>query len=507
MAECAVNGDSDVLIRAEKFKEEANQLFKDKKYEEAVELYTRAIEANPKSSVYHANRSFAHLRLENYGFALEDASTAIACDKKYIKAYYRRASAYMSLGKFKPALRDLEAVVKVRPTDKDARMKYNACSKIVKQKAFEKAIACDDNKKPVSETINLENISESLGLYCSFYHPFSCMKLSRGLQNNIKKYLFIVKMIKTFIIKNNKIKGKNCRLSISLSVRYNPLCYQSPVKLSQKLDNKLTVCGDVHGQYYDLCHVFDINGLPSLDNPYLFNGDFVDRGSWSVEVILVLLGYKVLYPHNFHLVRGNHETDYMNQMYGFEGEVKAKYDGMMMQLFSEVFNWLPLSYCVNRKVLIMHGGLMEQDNVTLEDLRSIDRNRQPPESGLMCDLLWSDPQMQSGRGPSKRGVSCQFGPDITSKFLKHNELDYIIRSHECKNGGYEEQHNGKCITIFSAPNYCDQMGNKGAFITLRSPDLKPKFTQFDASIPIITISKKFHPEVQPMAYANSFMRM
>uniref|UniRef100_H2Z6Q4 Serine/threonine-protein phosphatase n=1 Tax=Ciona savignyi TaxID=51511 RepID=H2Z6Q4_CIOSA len=484
MAECAVNGDSDVLIRAEKFKEEANQLFKDKKYEEAVELYTRAIEANPKSSVYHANRSFAHLRLENYGFALEDASTAIACDKKYIKAYYRRASAYMSLGKFKPALRDLEAVVKVRPTDKDARMKYNACSKIVKQKAFEKAIACDDNKKPVSETINLENITVE-DSYSGPHIP----------EDGIDP-AFMENLVQTF-----KKQGKLHRryaYKILLEVKQILASLPSLVDIVVEKDNKLTVCGDVHGQYYDLCHVFDINGLPSLDNPYLFNGDFVDRGSWSVEVILVLLGYKVLYPHNFHLVRGNHETDYMNQMYGFEGEVKAKYDGMMMQLFSEVFNWLPLSYCVNRKVLIMHGGLMEQDNVTLEDLRSIDRNRQPPESGLMCDLLWSDPQMQSGRGPSKRGVSCQFGPDITSKFLKHNELDYIIRSHECKNGGYEEQHNGKCITIFSAPNYCDQMGNKGAFITLRSPDLKPKFTQFDA------VS---HPEVQPMAYANSFMRM
>merc|ERR1719284_1260507 len=122
----------------------------------------------------------------------------------------------------------------------------------------------------------------------------------------------------------------------------------------------------------------------------------------------------------------------MNQMYGFEGEVKAKYGGNMMELFSEVFNWLPLAFCINGKVLVMHGGLCEQDVVTLDDLRNIDRNRQPPDSGLMCDLLWSDPQVSKGRGASKRGVSCQFGPDITQKFLQDNGLDYIIRSHEVK---------------------------------------------------------------------------
>lgn len=101
----------------------------------------------------------------------------------------------------------------------------------------------------------------------------------------------------------------------------------------------------------------------------------------------------------------------------------------------------------------MHGGLFSKDDVTLEQIREIDRNRQPPDEGLMCELLWSDPQPMPGRSPSKRGIGVQFGPDVTAKFLALNKLDYIIRSHEVKQSGYEITHNGKCITVFSAPNY------------------------------------------------------
>lgn len=102
---------------------------------------------------------------------------------------------------------------------------------------------------------------------------------------------------------------------------------------------------------------------------------------------------------------------------------------------------------------VMHGGLFSRDDVTLQEIREIDRNRQPPDEGLMCELLWSDPQPQMGRAPSKRGVGVQFGPDVTQNFLRINSLDYIVRSHEVKNEGYEVGHDGKCITVFSAPNY------------------------------------------------------
>lgn len=143
----------------------------------------------------------------------------------------------------------------------------------------------------------------------------------------------------------------------------------------------------------------------------------------------------------------------MNQMYGFTGEVTAKYTSTMADIFTQVFNWLPLCHCINQKILVMHGGLFSSDNVTLDNIRRIERNCQPPEEGLMCELLWSDPQQWMGRGPSKRGVGIQFGPDVTEAFCKANKLDYIIRSHEVKDMGYEVAHNGQCITVFSAPNY------------------------------------------------------
>ena len=128
-------------------------------------------------------------------------------------------------------------------------------------------------------------------------------------------------------------------------------------------EKKFTICGDIHGQYYDLLNIFEQNGKPSEENPYLFNGDFVDRGSFSVECIFVLLSYKLLYPNHFFMSRGNHESENMNKMYGFEGEVKAKYSPNMVDLFTEVYNWLPLSHCINERVLVMHGGLFSKVNI------------------------------------------------------------------------------------------------------------------------------------------------
>uniref|UniRef100_A0A3Q2FR14 Serine/threonine-protein phosphatase n=1 Tax=Cyprinodon variegatus TaxID=28743 RepID=A0A3Q2FR14_CYPVA len=454
---------AEVTNEAELLKEKANKFFKEKDYENAIKYYTEALELNPSNAIYYSNRSLAYLRTECYGYALADATKALEADKNYIKGYYRRATSNMALGKFKAALKDYETVVKVRPNDKDARMKWQECNKIVKQKAFERAIASDDKKKSVVDSLDIE----SMTIEDDYVGP--------KLEDGKVTLQFMKDMMNWF--KDQKKLHRKC-------------AYQT---------EKLTICGDTHGQYYDLLNIFELNGLPSETNPYLFNGDFVDRGSFSVEVILTLFGFKLLYPDHFHLLRGNHETDNMNQMYGFEGEVKAKYTAQMFQLFSEVFQWLPLAQCINSKVLVMHGGLFSEDGVTLEDLRKIDRNRQPPDSGPMCDLLWSDPQpRQNGRSISKRGVSCQFGPDVTQRFLEQNKLDYIVRSHEVKSEGYEVTHSEKVITVFSAPNYCDQMGNKGAYIHLRGSDLKPEFHQFTA-VP--------HPNVKPMAYANTLMQL
>lgn len=237
--------------------------------------------------------------------------------------------------------------------------------------------------------------------------------------------------------------------------------------------------------------------MPSSSNPYLFNGDFVDRGSFSLEVVLTLLALKLAIPDGLYMIRGNHETKGMNKIYGFEGEVKHKYDVTSMQLFSEVFQWLPLAAVIENTVFVVHGGLSTINNgcVTLKEIEELRRDREPPESGLMSDLLWSDPQPLPGRSPSKRGVGYSFGPDITENFLRTNDLKLVVRSHEVKDDGYVVEHNGKCITVFSAPNYCDQMGNKGAFIRFsQEKNMEPEFIQYTA------VS---HPNIPPMHYASA----
>ncbi|XP_069681902.1 serine/threonine-protein phosphatase 5 [Periplaneta americana] len=470
--------------KAEKIKEEANQCFRKQDYNKAIDLYTKAIELNPNVAVYYGNRSISYLKTECFGYALNDASKSIELDKTYLKGYYRRAGAHMSLGKFKLALRDYEAVTKAKPNDRDAKEKYTECNKIVRQMAFERAIRVDDTKKSIADSINLENMA--------IEDEYNGPKLEDG-----KVTLeFMQHLMKTY-----KEQGKLHRkyaYKILLDVKQLFMSQPSLVEITIPDDSKFTVCGDIHGQFYDLMNIFNLNGLPSPTNPYLFNGDFVDRGSFSVECIFTLFGFKLLYPEHFFMSRGNHESQTMNQMYGFEGEVKAKYTAQMSELFTEVYNWLPLAHCLNGRILVMHGGLFSRDDVTLEEIKEIDRNRQPPEEGLMCELLWSDPQPQVGRAPSKRGVGVQFGPDVTKKFLELNGLDYVIRSHEVKNEGYEVAHDGKCITVFSAPNYCDTMGNKGAFIVLKGKDMKPQYTTYEA-VP--------HPNVKPMAYANSLLSL
>jgi len=229
----------------------------------------------------------------------------------------------------------------------------------------------------------------------------------------------------------------------------------SLVNVSIEELEEITVCGDIHGQYYDLLNIFKINGNPSEENSYIFNGDFIDRGSFSVEVILTMLAWKVCLPQHFFMSRGNHEAKQLNKMYGFEGEVLAKYDKTSYDLFSQLFCYLPICHVINKKVMITHGGLFSQDGVKLSQIKGVNRRREPPDEGIMCELLWSDPCDMNGRHPSKRGVGVQFGPDVAEKFLEENNLKLLVRSHEVKSEGYEYQKGGKVLTVFSAPNYCD----------------------------------------------------
>ncbi|KAJ9622383.1 Palmitoyl-protein thioesterase 1 [Taxawa tesnikishii (nom. ined.)] len=432
---------------AVELKNKGNEAFKKGDWATAVECYTKAIEKNPNEPSFYTNRAQANIKLEAYGFAVADATKAIEVDSNFVKAYYRRAVANTAILKHADAIHDWKIVVKKQPNDKVAKAQFDACNKLVKRDAFLKAIEVADAPS-AAEGLDLENMPLEQG-----YDEV------QGWEKIAKKYLF----------------------KIILAVK--DIVYQEPTMVETQVakGHKITVCGDTHGQYFDLLNIFKLNGFPSETHSYLFNGDFVDRGSWSTEIVTLLYAYKWLFPNSFFLNRGNHETDDMNRMYGFEGECKAKYNERVFKLFSESFSALPLATLIGEKYFVLHGGLFSDDDITLDDVRKLNRHnqRQPGQSGLMMEMLWTDPQPMPGRGPSKRGVGLQFGPDVTKRFCERNGLEAIIRSHEVRMEGYEVEHDGKCITVFSAPKYCDSTENKGAYINIES-DLKLQFHKFDA---------------------------
>ncbi|XP_030627747.1 serine/threonine-protein phosphatase with EF-hands 1 [Chanos chanos] len=387
------------------------------------------------------------------------------------------------------------------------------------------------------------------------------------------------------------------------------------IYLSTSYAKEITICGDLHGSLDDLLLIFYKNGLPSDENPYIFNGDFVDRGKKSMEIIIILFAFLLLYPDHMHLNRGNHEDHIMNLRYGFTKEVMQKYKAHgrdILQLLQDVFSLLPVATVIDNKVLIVHGGI--SDNTDLDFLSSVERYRvksalrlpkrsldhlevvssrsssrqgrvglesprslgrssrasrkrkshltrqascssssssssssslcsprllsrntsrntlrntamntprntprktpqHPPSPSLpsptdmlqvpfldsimslappepsreemewrqIVDLLWSDPKCQNGCSPNTfRGGGCYFGPDVTQRLLQKHGFCLLIRSHECKQEGYELCHDGQVITIFSASNYYEEGSNRGAYIKI-GPELVPRFFQYQVS--------------------------
>ncbi|XP_017173970.1 serine/threonine-protein phosphatase with EF-hands 1 isoform X2 [Mus musculus] len=287
---------------------------------------------------------------------------------------------------------------------------------------------------------------------------------------------------------------------------------------------EITICGDLHGKLDDLMLIFYKNGLPSENNPYVFNGDFVDRGNNSMEILMILLVCFLVYPSDLHLNRGNHEDFMMNLRYGFTKEILQKYKlhgRKILQVLEEVYTWLPIGTIIDNEILVIHGGISESTD--LNTLHQLQRNKMksvlmPPVLGnqetgekrnksasnyveprkvepdktpsedltkqeweQIVDILWSDPRGKKGCYPNtSRGGGCYFGPDVTSKVLSKNQLKMLIRSHECKPDGYEVSHDGKVITVFSASNYYEEGSNRGAYIRL-SYGTMPQFFQYQVT--------------------------
>uniref|UniRef100_A0A3Q2WSX3 Serine/threonine-protein phosphatase with EF-hands n=1 Tax=Haplochromis burtoni TaxID=8153 RepID=A0A3Q2WSX3_HAPBU len=312
--------------------------------------------------------------------------------------------------------------------------------------------------------------------------------------------------------------------------------------------NRISTC---HSKEITICGMIKIffdsggkNGMPSLEKPYVFNGDFVDRGRDSIEILLILFAFLLVYPSNVYLNRGNHEDHIVNLRYGFTKEVLNKYKmhgKRILKLLQKIFSWLPLATVIDQKVLVLHGGI--SDSTDLGVLARVDRhivrNHAGPLSRIpnpwepdiaskivrcrtsrigsestnrsknLCvcpptlsavttpwmsgnrrvwsrdvfleilDLLWSDPMTQDGCIPNEvRGGGCYWGPDVTEDFLNRHNLQLIIRSHECKQEGYEFCHNRKVTSVF--PSSSVTGFNRGAYVKL-GPDLVPYLIQYQAS--------------------------
>jgi len=233
-----------------------------------------------------------------------------------------------------------------------------------------------------------------------------------------------------------------------------------------ELSPPFTICGDVHGQYFDLLRIFEFGGYPP-DTNYLFLGDYVDRGTQSIETICLLLAYKLKYPDKIFLLRGNHESELINKIYGFFDECKRRYNVKLWKGFTDTFNVLPICALISESILCMHGGL-SPDLVSLDQIREIRRPIEIPDKGLLCDLLWSDPDkaVKGWRDNTDRQVSVIFGDDVVYKFLKEHDLDLICRAHQVVEDGYEFFAKRGLLTLFSAPNYCDQFDNAAAMMII-----------------------------------------
>lgn len=249
----------------------------------------------------------------------------------------------------------------------------------------------------------------------------------------------------------------------------------------QSVDTPVTICGDIHGQFHDLITLFKTGGeCPKTQ--YLFLGDFVDRGFYSLESLLLLLALKVRYPDRMTLIRGNHESRQITTVYGFYDECLRKYGSANVWRYCcEVFDYLSLGAIVGGKggVFCVHGGLSPEIE-TIDQIRLIDRKQEVPHEGSMCDLLWSDPDEVPGWAVSPRGAGYLFGQNEVDRFFEVNDVSLIARAHQLVMEGYKEMFNLSLVTVWSAPNYCYRCGNIALILTIND-DLSRDYKVFEAT--------------------------
>lgn len=264
----------------------------------------------------------------------------------------------------------------------------------------------------------------------------------------------------------------------------------SLLRIELKPGQNIYMIGDIH------CDIFSLDFVKKFiyqhpNDKFIFLGDYVDRGYFGTEVFIGLANLKINNRDRVYLLRGNHETEFATQRYGFYEELEAKFSNDFKNVyneFNETFNKLPLAAeinCGSKKIFCVHGGIcpsIDGDTLKLKDLENLPKE-QPKINSIAYNLLWSDPEdiSESFIKNVSRGAGYIFGKSAVKDFLNKNNLNYIVRAHQPVMEGFEEKFDGMLRTVFSAPRYCGYMNNKGAILKFDNLTKTFREIKFDAS--------------------------
>lgn len=246
-----------------------------------------------------------------------------------------------------------------------------------------------------------------------------------------------------------------------------------------KLNSSAIIVGDLHGHILDLFRILKKFGLPP-NQTYVFLGDIIDRGEFSLETITLIFTMKVLYPQNTIVVRGNHEFKELCQTCGFVCELAQVYKSTeaLEKCFYDAFSYIPLAALIHEKILCIHGGIGPTVK-TIRDIQMIQRPLLSFSYEPAGSLLWSDPTTKVDEFvESDRGTGYKYGQTALFNFIANNNLDIIVRGHECVDGGVNLMFQRRLVTVFSASNYCGVQPNKAAVLTVSLNGMKKEAVVF-----------------------------
>ena len=338
--------------------------------------------------------------------------------------------------------------------------------------------------------INRRKSTSNIKTIPNHQNPSSKISSVSQSHNTIQKFNCFDKFIK-YLISFNKLEEatraklkkenpkknysqNNYRINIPIPI-LEKICLKTYKILSDepnllRLSSPIYIFGDIHGQYCDLIRFLDIIGLPPKSK-FLFLGDYVDRGDNSIEVISLLFSLKIKYPKQVFLLRGNHECSQVNDAYGFKDECIERYKDRGIHIWNEINNtlrMLPVSALIDNKIFCTHGGISPHLE-NLEQINKINRNVEVPDRGILCDLTWADPKRQRNKwADSDRGISYTFNEKALDDFIKKMKIELVVRAHQVVDDGFQFFHNQKMVTVFSAPNYCGEVGNHASVMKVKS---------------------------------------